>query len=73
LFWDGGFIGVSRMKNKIQWEPLVSAFAVMATILGVVVPLFMHIDNRTDAKIEAIRQDVRSFHERLISIEERRK
>jgi len=59
-------------SKRIFWEPLVSAGAVVATILGVVVPLFMHIDNKTDAKIEAIRQDIKDFHGRLIAIEERR-
>lgn len=71
-------------ERKIYWEPIVSAGAVVVTILGVVVPLFIHLDNRTEATIEAIRQDIREFHSefrqetkdfhgRLCIIEERRK
>jgi hypothetical protein len=58
-------------KQRVQWEVLASAGAVIATILGVVVPLFIHIDNRTDKKIEAIRLDIKDFHGKLCAIEER--
>jgi hypothetical protein len=61
-----------NFSRPISWEPLVSAGAIIVTILGVVVPLFIHLDNRTDAKIEAIRQDIKDFHGRLCAIEERR-
>ena len=69
---------MENAKRPILWEPLVSAGAIVATILGVVVPLFIHMDNKmekrmqkTDEIIDAIRQDIRDFHGRLCAIEER--
>lgn len=60
-------------KRAIAWENLISAGAVIATILGVVLPLFVHLDNKTDKKIEAIRLDIRDFHGKLCAIEEKYK
>ena len=69
-----------KENQRIQWEPIVSAGIVVATILGVIVPLFVHLDNkmekrleRTDQQIEAIHQEMKDFHGRLCSIEERNK
>lgn len=65
-------------KQRIQWEIIVSAGAIVATILGVVLPLFTHLDNKTemrlaktDKQIEAIYQEMKDFHGRLCAIEER--
>jgi hypothetical protein len=67
-------------EKVINWEPLASAGAIVVTILGVVLPLFVHLDNKTelrlaksDQQIEAIRLDIKDFHGRLCAIEERRK
>lgn len=59
-------------KRQIYWEPLVSAGAVVATILGVVIPLFLHLDNRVDQRLVAIQTEMKDFHGRLCAIEERR-
>lgn len=62
------------MKRKtILWEPIVLAFGIMATIVGVVVPLFVHLDNKTTMQVDAIRKDMQDFHQALIRIEEKRK
>ena len=65
-------------RQRVQWELIVSAGAIIATILGVVLPLFTHLDNKTemrlakvDKQIEAISQEMRDFHGRLCAIEER--
>ncbi len=58
-------------RRTIYWEPLVSAGAIVATILGVVVPLFVHLDNKTSNQISAIHQEMKDFHGRLCAIEER--
>ena len=34
----------------VNWEILVAACSVVFTILGVVVPLFAHLDNKTEAR-----------------------
>lgn len=39
------------------------------SMLGVTITLYLH----GDRKIDAIREDVRDFHERLIEIEKRKK
>lgn len=70
----------TEAKQRVQWEIIVSAGAVIATILGVVLPLFTHLDSktemrlaRTDKQIEAIYQEMKDFHGRLCAIEERNK
>lgn len=66
-------------KRKIYWEPLVAAGAILVAIFAVMVPLFIHLDNaaraqiaimsdKTDKQIEAIRQDIKDFHQELYKI-----
>lgn len=73
--------------NKIQWQPLIEMIIVLVTILGSTIPLYIHTDSKIDTLreysensrketnqiIEAIREDVRDFHYRLCTIEERNK
>jgi hypothetical protein len=55
-------------KRKIYWEPLVAAGAILVAIFAVMVPLFIHSDNAARAQIEAIRQDIKDFHQELYKI-----
>lgn len=70
-------------KRRIFWEPIIAASVLLMAILGVMVPLYIHSDNAnraliketresTEKQIEAIRLDVRDFHNRLCEIEQRR-
>lgn len=67
-------------SKKIQWQPLVELGIVLITILGSTIPLYLHMDSKIDRFdqrsheiLEAIRQDMKDFHGRLCSIEERNK
>jgi hypothetical protein len=67
-------------ENKVQWQHLIEMLIVLVTILGSTIPLYMHTDSKfeenrkeTNQLIEAIRQDIRDFHGRLCTIEERNK
>lgn len=60
---------MQNQERNGHWEIIVAMGMMLIAIIGVNVPLFIMTDN----KIEAIRQDVRDFHERLIRIEEKRK
>lgn len=64
--------------NKMNWEILVAAGSIVFTIFGVVVPLFIHSDNKTREQIEAIRLDglrfqeeMKLIHGRMCTLEER--
>ncbi len=57
----------------MNWELLVAAFGPLATVLGVVIPMVLHLDNKTDRKIDAIREEIRDFHERLLEIQRERR
>lgn len=46
---------------------VITVFAVVATNLGTVIALFM----QTDRKLEAIQLEMKDFHGRLCTIEER--
>lgn len=59
-------------KRKIFWEPIVAASILLMAILGTMIPLYIHSDNQNRAQIEAIRQDIRDFHNQLCAIESRR-
>lgn len=66
------------MEKTIQWQPIVELIVVLMTILGSTIPLYIHTDNKleehrkeTNQLIEAIRMDIRDFHGKLCTIEER--
>ena len=61
---------------------LITVFAIVATNLGTVIFLHCHLDNRLEKKIDenrretndilkAIQEEMKSFHTRLLIIEER--
>ncbi|NBV40338.1 hypothetical protein EBR77_00675 [bacterium] len=50
-------------KRKLFWEPIVAAALLLMAILGVMVPLYIHSDNANRALIEAIRKDIKEFHD----------
>lgn len=63
-------------ENKIQWQPIIELSIVLFTILGSTIPLYLHTDAKIDAiheTTDAIRQDIKYFHDRLCAIEERNK
>ena len=45
------------MNNRIIWEPLVSAAAIIFTILGVVVPIFSHLEHATEARMSRFHEE----------------
>jgi len=70
-------------KRKIFWEPIVAASLLLMTVLGVMVPLYMHSDNANRKLIEGIREDskkssadiqaeMKDFHQRMYALELRR-
>lgn len=73
--------------EKIQWQPIIELSIVLFTILGSTIPLYIHTDSKLDSFqarnqeiLEAIRQDMKQFHEeikdfhgRMCAIEERNK
>lgn len=63
---------MEHQKERIHWEILVASGMMLLGIVGVNIPLFIHSDDANRQCIEAIRQDVKEFHERLIRIEENR-
>ena len=59
-------------NNSIQWQPLIEMIIVLVTILGSTIPLYIHTDSkmdkineRMDATLHGIREDMRDFHARL--------
>lgn len=59
--------------KKLMWEPLVSAAAIIITIIGVLVPVFLHQDGKMDKTLTAMHEEMKEFHGRLIAIETRRR
>lgn len=58
-------------KRKIFWEPIVAAALLLLAVLGVMVPLYVHSDNANRAQIDAIRKDIKEFHEEIKDINNR--
>lgn len=50
--------------RKIHWEFLVAAGILVFTILGVVVPLFVHLDNKFYQLVEHHYQELKEIRER---------
>ncbi len=63
----------AMQQRRIYWEPIIAAGLLLMTILGTMVPLYMHSDNANRAQIEAIRKDIKDFHERLLEIQREKK
>lgn len=60
-------------KREIQWQPMVEMIIVLVTILGSTIPLYMHTDSKLEHALDGIREEMRDFHIRMCSIEERNK
>jgi hypothetical protein len=50
---------------------VITVFAIVATNLGTVIALHMHLDTKTTSILTAIQQEMKDFHGRLCAIEER--
>lgn len=70
-------------KRKVFWEPIVAAAILLLTVLGVMVPLYMHSDNANRCLIEGMREEsqqssediraeMKDFHHRMYALELRR-
>jgi hypothetical protein len=66
----------------MDWSQILTVLAVILANLGTIVALYMHLDNKTETTLEAMRADskqfqqallheIRDFHGRLCAIEER--
>jgi hypothetical protein len=65
-------------NQKIQWQPIIELSILLFTTLGTTIPLYLHTDakqqayqERCQATLDGIREDMRDFHTRLCLIEER--
>ena len=75
------------IQEKIQWQPVIELSIVLFTILGSTIPLYLHTDSKMEESrretnilvrsiqedVKAIREDIREFHGRLCTVEERNK
>ena len=50
---------------------VITVFAVVATNLGTVIALHIHLDNKTTAILNSIHQEMKDFHGRLCALEEK--
>jgi hypothetical protein len=64
----------------MNWEQILTVFAVIATNLGTTIALFIQLDKKLDenrrettAILLSIHQEMKDFHGRLCAIEERNK
>lgn len=64
--------------EQIQIQPLIELAIFIIALLGTIIPMHIHLDNKMDKRskeatdlINAIREDIKDFHTRLIILEER--
>ncbi len=65
-----------NIKQKTNWEMVISLALIMLTTLGTTIPLYVQSSNQISAiheEITAIHQEMKDFHGRLCAIEERNK
>jgi hypothetical protein len=62
----------------MDWTQVLTVFAVIATNLGTIIALYVHMDKKldehrkeTNAILLSIQQEMKDFHGRLCAIEER--
>lgn len=59
--------------NKFQWQPFVELIIVLATVVGTVVPLYIHTDSKLHTALTQMKTEMTDFHGRLCSIEANKK
>ena len=52
-------------KKKSYRSSLIELLVVMATIVGTTVPLYLHTDNKMNANLQAIQQEIKDFHSEM--------
>ena len=64
----------------MDWTQVLAIFAIMMTNLGTVIALYINLDKKLDENrketneiLRSIRDEMKDFHGRLCSIEERNK
>lgn len=64
----------------MDWGQILAIFAIMATNLGTIIALYLNLDKKldenrkdTNAFLQAIQSEIKDFHGRLCSIEEKNK
>lgn len=55
------------------YTEVLTVLAIIVTNLGTVIALHIHQDSKTTAILNAIQAEIRDFHGRLCTIEERKK
>jgi hypothetical protein len=55
------------MEKKFNLELIISLTIVMVTVIGSTIPLYLH----TSSQIEAIHEEMKDFHGRLVALEEK--
>lgn len=56
----------------MDWTQVLTVFAIVATNLITVITLYIHSDNKMNAVLKSIAEEMKDFHGRLCAIEERR-
>lgn len=57
----------ANIQPRANWEMVISLVLIMLTTLGTTIPLYL----QSTHQIEAIQAEIRDFHGRLCTIEER--
>ena len=56
----------------MDWTQVLTVFAIMATNLITVITLYIHSDNKMNAALKSISEEMKDFHGRMVALEERR-
>ena len=65
-----------KIGEMMGWPEILTIvganFVLMLTCIGSMIVIFTHLDNKTTNILNSIQQEMKDFHGRLCSIEERR-
>ncbi len=54
------------------WGILIACFGPTIAVVGIVMPILLHLDKRNHQLIKSIDQEVRGFHERLLETQKKK-
>lgn len=59
----------SKTRKRVEWEAMVPAIGPIIALAALLLPIIVHLDSKSDQRIDAIQKDMKDFHAALLEIQ----
>ena len=63
----------TKTRRKVEWELMVPAVGPIIALAALLLPIMVHLDTKSDQRIDAIQKDMKDFHTALLEIQRGKK